>query len=352
MIPIVIGNRAIGPGHPGFIIAEAGVNHNGDLDLAKKLVDVAADAGADAVKFQTFDAKRLVSGAAQKAQYQKETTTADESQFEMLQQLQLSYQAHRELKTYCAQGGVLFMSTPFDEGSVDFLDDLGLEIFKTSSGDLTNLPLLAHIARKAKPMIVSTGMSTLQEVDAAVRAVRDTGNQQLVLLHCVSNYPTNPADVNLRAMHTLAREFDLPVGFSDHTTGVDIAIASVALGAVVLEKHFTLDRNLPGPDHQASLEPHELAAMISSIRRVEAALGNGIKQPVATERPIADVGRRSLHWNVALSEGAIIAREHLIALRPGTGISPARITDFVGRRLCRPVQPGVMVAEDDFEKAQ
>ncbi|MBC8331871.1 MAG: N-acetylneuraminate synthase [Anaerolineae bacterium] len=347
---IEIHDRVIGDGNPCFIIAEAGVNHNGDIALAKKLINVAVDAGADAVKFQTFKADQLVSPDTPKAAYQKGTTSGAESQFEMLRRLELSLEAHRELKNYCFESGVLYMSTPFDETSADFLAELGLEVYKTSSGDITNLPLLTHIACKAKPMIISTGMATLEEVDKAVRTVRDSGNQKLVLLHCVSNYPTHPVDVNLRAMHTLAREFDVPVGFSDHTTGIDIAIAAVALGARVLEKHFTLDRNLPGPDHQASVEPDELTAMVASIRRVEAALGDGIKQPVASELLIADVGRRSLHWNEMLSPGTIIVRDHLIALRPGTGISPARIMDFIGCRLCRSVQPGEMVFEDDVEK--
>ncbi|MBT3391966.1 MAG: N-acetylneuraminate synthase [Chloroflexi bacterium] len=344
-----IRDRVIGDGNPCLIIAEAGVNHNGDVALARKLIDVAAEAGADAVKFQTFDAKRLASRTAQKAQYQKQTSAADESQFEMLQRLQLSPQAHQELQAYCGQRGILFMSTPFDETSADFLAELGMEVYKTSSGDITNLPLLAHIACKTKPMIISTGMTTLEEVAKAVQTVRATGNQQLALLHCVSNYPTDPLDVNLRAMHTLAREFDVPVGFSDHTTGIDIAIASVALGAAVLEKHFTLDRSLPGPDHQASLEPDELVVLVASIRRVEAALGDGVKQPVASEISVADIGRRSLHWKEMLSPGTIITRDHLIALRPGTGISPARITAFVGRRLRRVVRSGELVLEDDVE---
>ena len=330
---IDIAGRKVGPGQPCFIIAEAGVNHNGDVKLAKRLINVAAEAGADAVKFQTFKAERMVSVTAPKAEYQLQTTDAAESQLEMLQHLELSPEAHRELHAYCQERGVLFMSTPFDEESIDLLDELGVPVFKIGSGEITNWPFLEYVARKGKPIILSTGMSYLSEVDEAVRVIRDAGCDQLVLLHCVSNYPADPADANLRAVQTMAMAFGVPVGYSDHTPGIEVALAAVALGACVIEKHFTLDRSLSGSDHRASLEPDELTALVQGIRTVEAALGHGRKEPAASEANTAAVARKSLVAARDIPAGTKLT-EGLIAIkRPGTGLPPAMRLYLIGRTV-------------------
>ena len=331
MKAIEILGREIGPGQPCFIIAEAGVNHNGSLEMARQLVDAAARAGADAVKFQTFKAEKVVSPQAPKAAYQLQTTGASESQLDMVKRLELPFDAFRELYVYCQDKGIRFMSTPFDEESVDFLAELGVAVFKIPSGEITNLPFLAHVAHKGKPMIVSTGMSYLGEVEAAVRTIEEVGNRDFVLLHCVSNYPANPADVNLRAMHTLAAAFGVPVGYSDHTLGIEVAIAAVALGACVIEKHFTLDRSLPGPDHRASLEPDELAALVRGIRTVEAALGHGRKEPAASEANTTVVARRSLVAARDIPAGTVLTEEMIAIKRPGTGLPPAMRPYLIGR---------------------
>jgi N,N'-diacetyllegionaminate synthase len=276
---VTIATRRIGDGEPCFVIAEAGVNHNGDVKNALRLIDIAADAGADAVKFQTFTADRVASVSAPKATYQKIATAADESQLAMLKRLELSEQEHRILKKRCDEREIIFLSSPFDEQAADLLDALDIAAFKVPSGEIVNIPYLQQLSRKRRPIILSTGMSTLGEVRAAVDAIMAAGNDRLVLLHCLSNYPADPAEVNLRAMATMAQAFRCPVGFSDHTEGHAVAIAAVALGACLIERHFTLDRTLPGPDHRASLEPEELAAMIRDIRTVEAARGNGRKAP-------------------------------------------------------------------------
>jgi N-acetylneuraminate synthase len=349
---IEISGKKIGPGHPCFVIAEAGVNHNGDPGLARRLVEAAAAAGADAVKFQTFCAERLVSRRAPKAEYQLEHTDRGQSQFEMLRRLELSIADHRPLMDCCRANGVLFLSTPFDEQSADELEALGLGAFKISSGEVTNLPFLAHVARKQKPLILSTGMATLGEVERAVGAVCDAGNRRLVLLHCVTNYPADPRDANLRAMHTMTTALGFPTGYSDHTPGIEVALAAVALGACVIEKHFTLDRNMPGPDHQASIEPGELRTMVAGIRRVESALGDGVKRPVAAEAPNIPVARKSLHWRRALPAGTRVAAGDLVALRPGTGLPAERAAALAGRTLARAVDAGQMVGEEDFRTAQ
>jgi N-acetylneuraminate synthase len=346
---ISIQNYKIGPAHPCFIIAEAGVNHNGDLALAHKLVDEAFRSGADAVKFQTFHAERLVAREAPKAEYQLQHTAHTESQFEMLRHLELSPQAHKELMAHCKDIGLRFMSTPFDEVSADFLDELGLDIFKISSGEVTNLPFLAHVARKGKPVILSTGMCNLDEVATAIQTMGNAGQRDLILLHCVTNYPADPADCNLRAMQTMSDSFKLLTGWSDHTPGIEISLAAVALGACVIEKHFTLDRNLPGPDHQASLEPGELREMVRAIRAVQSSLGDGVKRPAAGELVNRPVARRSLHWNRPLAAGMVICADDLIALRPGTGIPPGKMPLVIGRKLARPVQAGEMVGQDQLE---
>jgi len=343
MKPVRIGDRCIGPEQPVFVIAEAGVNHNGDVDLALKLVDAAAEAGADAVKFQTFKAERLVSPDAPKAAYQVETTGGGESQFDMLKRLELSEKAHWKILAHARQRGILMLSTPFDAESADFLDRLGLAAFKIGSGEITNLPLLAHIAAKGKPLILSTGMSWLAEVAEAVRTVRDAGARDLVLLHCLSNYPADPRDVNLRAMRTMADAFGVPVGYSDHTVGNEVALAAVALGACVIEKHFTLDRSLPGPDHKASLEPAELTALVRGIRVVEQALGHGRKEPTAAEADTARVARKSLVMARDAQAGTVLTEDMVAIKRPGTGLPPATLKDVVGRTLRQDVKAGTVI---------
>jgi N,N'-diacetyllegionaminate synthase len=346
---VTVDRRPIGPGHPVFVIAEAGVNHNGDLDLARRLVDVAAGAGADAVKFQTFAADRVAAREAPKADYQRQTTSADESQQEMLRRLELSAEAHRELQEHARRRGLTFLSTPFDEASADLLDSLGLPAIKIGAGEVTNLPFLQHVARKGRPIILSTGMSSLDEVGAAVGAVREAGNADLILLHCVSEYPARPGDANVRAMLTLAAAFGTPVGYSDHTPGLEVALAAVALGASVIEKHFTVDRALPGPDHRASLEPAQLGELVRAIRVVEQALGDGIKTPTAGELGNRVVARRSLAAAVDLPAGVALTREALCALRPATGISPAALATVIGRKLARARRAGELIAWSDLE---
>jgi N-acetylneuraminate synthase/N,N'-diacetyllegionaminate synthase len=349
MNEVEIAGRKVGPGHPCFVIAEAGVNHNGYLELAKKLVDVAVQAGADAIKFQTFKAERVVSAAAPKAEYQLQSTERSESQLEMLRRLELSAEGHHMLQAYCQERGLLFMSTPFDEESADLLEELAVPVFKIGSGEVTSLPFLEYIGRKGKPIILSTGMSNLSEVDEAVRVIRRAGCRQLVLLHCVSNYPADPSDANLRAMHTMAMAFQVPVGYSDHTLGIEVPLAAAALGACVIEKHFTLDRNLPGPDHRASLEPVELGAMVAGIRTVELALGHGEKQPALSEAGNRRVVRRSLAAACDIREGTVLSPEMLTQLRPATGISPALVEHVVGRRARRPLGSGELVTWGDLE---
>lgn len=346
---LTLARRQIGVGLPCFIIAEAGVNHNGDVSLAHQLIDAAAAAGVDAVKFQTFDPEQVAAPAAGKADYQVETTGEGGSQLDMLRQLALPREAYPPLMRHAADRGLIFLSTPFDQDSADFLRALGVPAFKVSSGDVTSHPFLEHLARTGLPILLSTGMSTLDEVTRAVNTIRAYGNMALALFHCVSNYPTAPTDCNLRAMETMRAAFGVPVGWSDHTDGTDISIAAVALGANLLEKHFTLDRNLPGPDHKASLEPHELRDMANAIRRAESALGDGVKRPVEAEIPIAAIGRRSLYWRTSLPANAVVTSNDFTSLRPGTGISPAEQSSLVGRRLARAVQAGAMVRRDDFE---
>ncbi|MBN1640933.1 MAG: N-acetylneuraminate synthase [Anaerolineae bacterium] len=328
---IEFGGHKVGPGCPVFIIAEIGVNHNGDVGLAQRSIAAAARAGASAVKFQTFIADQVISPLAPKADYQKRRTEAVESQLDMVRRLELSADAHRSLVACCKEHGILFLSTPFDTQSVELLSGLGVSAFKIGSGEITNLPFLEYVACKGKPVILSTGMSHLSEVDEAVRAIRATGNDQIVLLQCVSNYPADPTDANLRAMRTMSDAFGVPVGFSDHTLGTQVALAAVALGACVLEKHFTLDRTLSGPDHAASLEPPEFAVMVRDVRTVESALGDGRKEPAASEANTASVARRSLVAAVDIPAGARITEELVAARRPGTGLPPGARPYVVGR---------------------
>ena len=329
---IEIAGRRVGPGYPCFIIAEAGVNHNGDVTRAAALVDAAVEAQADAVKFQTFHAEEVATPLAPKAGYQRLTTDAAESQLEMIRRLELPPEAFRALQACCARQKILFLSTPFDHESVDLLDELSVPAFKVASGEITNWPLLEHIASKGKPVILSTGMSTLGEVEAAVRVIRGTGNDQLALLHCVSNYPAEAADVNLRAMQTMATTFGVPVGYSDHTLGSEVALAAVALGACIIEKHYTLDRTLPGPDHRASVEPAELVAFVRGIRRVEVALGHGRKEPAARELETAAAARRSVVAARDITSGTTLTETLMHIRRPGTGLPPALRAQLIGRR--------------------
>ncbi len=323
-----IGDKLIGEGEPCFIVAEAGVNHNGDIVLAKKLIDAAATAGADAVKFQTFKAEDVVTTDADKAAYQKETTDGGESQFQMLKNLELGRDDFKKLFDYAGKKGVIFLSTPFDHKSVDLLSELGVPAFKIPSGEINNFPLLQHIADQEKPMILSTGMATLEEVKEALDVIN---SREVVLLHCVSSYPARIEDTNLKAIATLRETFGLPVGLSDHSMGITIPIAAAALGACVIEKHFTLDRNLPGPDHQASLEPVEFEQMVKAIRDVEKAMGDGLKQPTKVENDNKKVVRRSIVADVDIPRGTIITEEMVAIKRPGTGLEPKYIGDVIGK---------------------
>lgn len=337
-----------------FIIAEAGVNHNGRLDLALRLVEVAAEAKADAVKFQTFRADQLASAAAPKAEYQSDQTGAG-TQLSMLRQLELSEADHRAVVQRCLELGIEFMSTPFDAGSADFLVGLGMHRIKVPSGELTNKPFIEHLAGLGRPLVVSTGMATLEEVKEAlawIKAVREALplKPSITLLHCISNYPAAPDDVNLRAMATLATETGLAVGYSDHTNGIAVATAAVALGATVIEKHFTLDREMPGPDHQASLEPHELVAMVNAIRVVERCLGDGRKEPRATELAMRDVARRSLTLIKSMNSGDRLQLGDLSILRPGHGIAPKFQKEIVGRVLARALPGGTTLQWSDLQE--
>ena len=344
-----ISGRRIGPGEPCFVIAEAGVNHNGSLDLARQLVDAAHAAGADAVKFQTFKAARLVTAAAPKAAYQQANTDAGESQLAMLQRLELSEADHRALLAHCGTRGIQFISTPFDEASADLLAALDVPLFKLPSGELTNLPYLAHLARLGRPLIVSTGMSYLSEVEAAVRCFEANGNPPVALLHCVSNYPAAPCDVNLRAMATLGSAFGVPIGYSDHTPGNEVTLAAVALGACIIEKHLTLDRNLPGPDHKASLEPDEFAAAVRGIRIVESSLGNGRKAPAASEANTAAVARKSIVAARDLAAGETLDARAVAIMRPGTGLPAAMLPHLLGRRTRARLAAGTLLTLDVLE---
>lgn len=320
-----------------LIIAEAGVNHNGDLALARQLIDVAAAAGADIVKFQTFTADRLATRAAPKADYQSENTGTTESQHDMLRRLELTPEMHRELIAHCGKRHIGFLSTGFDVESIDLLVSLGQEQFKIPSGEITNLPYLRHLGRLGKAVILSTGMATLNEVEAAVDTLERAGTPRtrMTVLHCTTEYPAPMGDVNLRAMQSMHAALGVRVGYSDHTPGIEVAIAAVAMGATLIEKHFTLDRKLPGPDHRASLEPHELRAMVAAIRNIELAMGDGIKRPAPSEAKNQAVARKSLVASRQIAAGEIFSAANLTAKRPGTGISPMRWDDIVGRRAPR-----------------
>jgi N,N'-diacetyllegionaminate synthase len=344
--PVSIGDRKVGKGEPCFVIGEAGVNHNGDLELAHRLVDIAVDAGCDAVKFQTFKSEKVCSPFASKAAYQVESTGPEESQLEMARNLELPLEAFRRLHQYCRERDIVFLSTTFDYESAAFLAGLPVPALKVPSGELTNLPFLEGLAHKGLPLIVSTGMATAEEVAIALDLIRASGNPPLVLLHCVSNYPAAASSMNLRAMGTLENTFGVAVGLSDHTVGIEISLAAVALGACVIEKHFTLGRNLPGPDHRASLEPNELAALVKGIRNVEASLGDGIKRPVPEELDTAAVARRSLVAACFIPAGVGLTLEMIDILRPGTGLPPAMRSQLLGRRARGNIEAGTILSLD------
>ncbi|MFH1559065.1 MAG: N-acetylneuraminate synthase [Patescibacteria group bacterium] len=329
-----------------MIIAEAGVNHNGSLVIAKKMIDRARQAGADWVKFQTFKTESLVSKRARKADYQKrnlkKSGSQDETdtQFEMLKKLELSEAQFVKLKKYCEKLGIGFLSTPFDEESADLLEKMGIGMYKIPSGEITNLPFLKHVARKGKPIIMSTGMADLAEVKEALRVIYAAGNRKVTVLHCTTEYPAPFREVNLMAMITMRKSLKVPVGYSDHTPGIEVSIAAAALGACVIEKHFTLNKKMEGPDHRASLEPHELEAMVRSIRNIEKALGDGIKRPSQGEKKVALVARKSVVAVRDLKKGAEIREEDIGIKRPGDGIAPKYFKKVIGKRAKRNIREG------------
>lgn len=317
------------------IIAEAGVNHNGSLKLAKQMIDEAAKAGADYIKFQTFKPEKLVSKFAQKADYQKKTTGNNESQLQMLEKLALSYDDFVELKKYCEQIGIGFLSTPFDEDSIRFLDSLDMDFWKIPSGEITNYPYLVQIAQTGRDIVLSTGMCEMDEIADAMKVLEESGAGNISLLHCNTEYPTPYEDVNLLAMKQMRTAFKKQVGYSDHTVGIEVPIAAVALGAEIIEKHFTLDKNMDGPDHKASLEPLELSQMICSIRHIEKSLGDGNKKRTASEQHNIAASRKSIVAKCAISKGDIFTEANLTVKRPGNGISPMRWKELIGTRAER-----------------
>jgi N-acetylneuraminate synthase/N,N'-diacetyllegionaminate synthase len=334
-----------------IVIAEAGVNHNGDIDQAVKLIHAAADAGADYVKFQTFKADNIVSKGAKKAQYQKETT-GDSGQYEMLKQLELSEEDHFFLQKQAINRGIKFFSTAFDVDGLDFLFKMGFDRFKVPSGEITNYPYLKRLAEFGKPVIISTGMADMEEIAAAVDVVLSGSltKKDITVLHCNTQYPTPMEDVNLKAMNTIGRELGVQVGYSDHTLGIEVPIAAVGCGATVIEKHFTLDRQLPGPDHRASLEPDELKAMVSGIRNIELAIsGNGIKSPSKSELPNKSIARKSIFVRSSIQKGGQLTEDNLIPLRPGDGINPMEWPELLGRTATKDLEAGHLLTKDDFE---
>ncbi len=320
-----------------IIIAEAGVNHNGNYEMAVALIDAAAEAGADYVKFQTFKADKITSKSAKKASYQTQNINdGDDSQYNMLKKLELPDEWHHQLKGYADSKNIKFLSTGFDEDSIDFLDNLGIDFFKIPSGEITNKPYLIHIARKKKPIIISTGMADMSEIQDAISVIEKEGigRKNITVLHCNTEYPTPMKDVNLHAMNEIGKQLNVIIGYSDHTLGIEVPVAAVALGARVIEKHFTLDRTLPGPDHVASLEPLELKQMVQSIRNIELAIsGSGLKQPSTSETPNKVIARKSIHIDVDIAKGTVLTAEMLVMRRPGDGISPMLMDDVIGKKL-------------------
>ncbi len=320
-----------------FIIAEAGVNHNGSIEIAKKLIDVASMSGVDAVKFQTFKAKKLVTKNTPKARYQIENTNNVETQFDMIRKLELDFEAHKELISYCRTKNIIFLSTPFDRNSVDLLKDIGLEIFKIPSGEITNLPYLRHIGKLKKKIIMSTGMSDIGEIEDALDILICAGTKKsdITVLHANTMYPTPMEDVNLKAMLTIGKTFNISYGYSDHTLGFEVDVAAVALGASCIEKHFTLDKNMKGPDHKSSLEPDELKAMVRAVRNIEIALGSSIKKPSKSEKSNIEIVRKSIVARTEIKKGDAFSIKNLSVKRPGSGISPMRWDEIIGRKAVK-----------------
>ena len=332
-----------------FIIAEAGVNHNGSLELAKQLVEAAAQAQADAVKFQTFQAKELVSVHAPKAEYQKQTTDASESQLEMIRKLELSREDHLALIEHCRKHQILFLSSAFDLSSLDLLEELQMPIYKIPSGEITNLPMLRRIAKTQKPVILSTGMSDLKEISEAVDTLRNHGASDITLLHCNTQYPTPFADVHLKAMELLQETFQVPVGYSDHTVGIEVPLAAVALGAKVIEKHFTLDKTMEGPDHKASIDPQELRMMITMIRNIEVAIGIKQKQVTSSERQNREIARKSLVANRIIQAGEVFTPENVTQKRPGNGLHCKYYDDIIGTPAKHTYEIDELIHADELE---
>lgn len=326
-----------------FIIAEAGVNHNGDIAIAKKLIDVAVDAKVDAVKFQTFKSEKLVKRDAQKAKYQKSATECEESQFDMLKKLELDEQTHEILIDYCKQKNIMFLSTAFDLESIDLLNNLNMQIFKIPSGEITNYPYLKKIGALHKKVILSTGMSTIDEIRDAINVLKENGTKDICVLHCNTEYPTPMEDVNLNAMQTIKNELNVPVGYSDHTLGIEVPIAAVAMGATIIEKHFTLDKNMEGPDHKASLVPYELKKMVEGIRNIELALGSANKIVSSSESKNLNIVRKSIVANKSIKKGEIFTEENLTCKRPGNGISPMKWNEVLGQKAIKDFQEDEMI---------
>jgi N,N'-diacetyllegionaminate synthase len=347
--PVLLADKVIGPHRPVFIVAEAGVNHNGDPGLAIRLVEIARQAGADCVKFQTFSADRIATRGAEKAPYQRVTTRSGGSQIDMLKSLELPVDAYPGILEACRSAGLVFLSTPYAPEDADFLHDLGAPAFKVASAQIVELSFLEHLARKGRPILLSTGMATLSEVDEAVRAIRSAGNDDIVLLQCTTNYPSPVEDANLRAIRTLSESFGALVGYSDHTTTAACCTAAAALGAVVIEKHLTLDKSLPGPDHAASSDPAEFRQMVESVRQVERALGTGRKEPSARERENLPHMRRSIVARTAIRAGTVLTPDLLAFKRPASGISPARLADIAGRRIRVDLEPDSFIRWGDLE---
>ncbi len=345
MYRVNIGGKWIGDGEPCFIIAEAGINHNGEITLAKQLIDEAKKAGADAVKFQTFKSEGVMTASAEMASYQKKNLGKTQSQIEMVRKYEFEYETFKELKKYCDDRGIIFLSTPHSYDAIDFLDPL-VPAYKIGSGDITNLPAIEEIGKKGKPVLISAGMATLEEIQDAIETVRNVGNEQIVLLQCVTNYPADLKDQNLRTIKTMRDEYDVLTGFSDHTVGTLAAIIAVSLGACILEKHFTLSRDLPGPDHKASMEPQELKELVELVRDADIALGDGLKKPTKTETDIAAVARKSLVASINISKGTIITKDMIDIKRPGTGMKPSRLKDVIGKRARENIRRDDVLQED------
>ena len=332
-----------------LIIAEAGVNHNGNFEIAKQLVDKAVEAGADIVKFQTCKAENVISRYADKAEYQKVTTGEADTQLEMVRKLMLTYEQYGQLKDYCDEKGIEFLSTAFDLPSVDYLHSIGMKRWKIPSGEITNLPLLMKIASLHEPIIMSTGMSELSEVADAVKVLKENGAGDITLLHCTTEYPAPYEDVNLKAMDTMKEAFDLPVGYSDHTKGLEIPVAAVARGACVIEKHFTLSREMEGPDHAASIEPEELKQMVQMIRHVEVSIGDGVKKVSASEAKNQDIARKSIIARTAIKAGEIFTEDNITTKRPGSGINPMRWFELLGKEAKHDYEEDYLIEKDELD---